>query len=86
MKYAVLYYILLSLLALCLYARDKRLAKRKKRRTPENVLLGVGLLGGAVGSLLGMNLFHHKTKHWYFWGINFLALVAHAALFWYLFF
>ena len=86
MKYAILYYILISLVAFFLYAHDKKKAKRKKWRTPEKVLLGVGLLGGAVGALVGMNLFRHKTKHWYFWAVNFLAIVGHAALFWTLFF
>ena len=30
------------------------------------VLLSVGFFGGAVGALLGMKLFRHKTKHWKF--------------------
>ena len=38
------------------------------------------LLGGSVGALLGMLVFHHKTKHWYFvWGIP-LILLAQIAL------
>ena len=24
------------------------------------------VLGGSLGAILGMRLFHHKTKHWYF--------------------
>ena len=31
------------------------------------VLIGLlPLLGGSVGGILGMRVFHHKTKHWYF--------------------
>ena len=86
MKYAIVFYAIMSLIALILYARDKKKAKKKRWRTPESVLLGVGLLGGAVGAFLGMKLCHHKTKHWYFWAVNILALVLHGALFVYLFF
>ena len=47
---------------------------------PERVLLGCGICGGALGALLGMRLFHHKTRHWYFTAINTAALLAWAAL------
>ena len=45
------------------------------------VLIGLlPLLGGSLGALLGMRVFHHKTKHWYFvWGIP-LILLAQIAL------
>ena len=76
-------YAAMSVLALLLYGADKRRARKKRRRTPESVLLGVGLLGGALGALLGMELFRHKTKHWYFWAVNLLALALQAALLWY---
>ncbi len=85
MKYAIAFYVVMSLLALFLYGRDKKKAKKRKWRTPESVLLGVGFFGGAIGALIGMNLFRHKTRHWYFWAVNLLALGIHAALFWYLF-
>ena len=45
---------------------DKQKAKQKKWRTPEATLFLIALLGGALGSTLGMYLFRHKTKHWYF--------------------
>ena len=76
-------YALISLVALFLYWNDKRKAKRHRWRTPEAVLLGVGFFGGSVGALLGMNLFRHKTKHWYFWAVNVLGLAWQVALvFW----
>lgn len=86
MKYAILFLVLMSALAFILYGADKRKAKKRRWRTPESVLLGVGLLGGAIGALLGMNFFRHKTKHWYFWAINVLALALHIALLIWLFF
>ncbi len=85
MKYAIAFYIVMSLLALFLYGRDKKKAKRRKWRIPESVLLGVGFFGGAVGALLGMNLFRHKTRHWYFCVVNIFSLALHTAIFGYFF-
>ena len=63
-----------------LYGADKAKARRGAWRIPERVLLGCGICGGALGALLGMRLFHHKTRHWYFTAINTAALLAWAAL------
>ena len=75
-----LYLLVMSLIAFVQYGRDKRLAKRGARRTPEKVLLGVGFFGGAIGALLGMQTFRHKTKHWYFQLFFPLMLVVQIAL------
>ncbi len=45
---------------------DKKYAIEHKRRTPEKVLFRWALCGGALGSIIGMELYRHKTKHWYF--------------------
>lgn len=74
----------MSLLALILYGADKARARRRARRIRENVLLGVGILGGAAGGLLGMILFRHKTRHWVFWAVNLIALAVHIAGLYYL--
>ena len=42
---------------------DKRTAKRRSRRVPENSLLALAVLGGSVGGILGMLIFRHKTRH-----------------------
>ncbi len=42
---------------------DKRKAKKGQYRIPERVLFGIALLGGSIGSMLGMQKFRHKTKH-----------------------
>ena len=70
----------ISLITFFLYAADKSKAKRRAWRIPEKVLLGFSFLGGAVGGLCGMNLFRHKTKHWYFWAVNILGLLWQVAL------
>ena len=79
-KALIILYAGMSLLALVLYGTDKRRAKRKRYRIPESVLLGVGFFGGALGALLGMELFRHKTRHWYFWAVNLLSLILQAVL------
>ena len=70
----------MSLLAIILYAGDKKKVKKGAWRTPESVLLGFGFFGGAIGALIAMNSFRHKTKHWYFWVVNVLGLIWQIAL------
>ena len=42
---------------------DKEKAKKHKWRISENTLIILALLGGSIGSFIGMNKFRHKTKH-----------------------
>lgn len=60
------YLLVVNLAAFVLYGADKRRAKRGAWRIPEKTLFLLPLLGGSVGGILGMRVFHHKTKHWYF--------------------
>ena len=61
-----LYLILLNLLGFILMGVDKRRAIRHAWRIPEAHLFGCAILGGSLGSILGMYTFRHKTTHWYF--------------------
>lgn len=56
------YLEIISLAALALMGIDKRRAKRGEWRVPENVLILSAVLGGSIGALAGMYLFHHKTR------------------------
>ena len=38
----------------------------QKQRIPEKTLFVVAAVGGSIGAILGMWIFHHKTRHWYF--------------------
>lgn len=70
----------INLATFCVYGADKRRAKRGAWRVKEKTLFLLPLLGGSVGALAGMKVFHHKTKHWYFaWGIP-AILAAQIAL------
>ena len=71
---------LMSLIAFILYGVDKRKAKKAAWRIPEAVLLNLGFFGGAIGAILGMKTFRHKTKHWYFWFFNIFGLIWQIAL------
>ena len=77
----LIYLLVISVITFFAYGLDKLKAKGKSRRTPEKVLLGLSLFGGAIGGALGMALFRHKTKHWYFIALNLIALLLHSGIF-----
>ena len=56
----------MNVLGFALMGIDKRKAQRSAYRIPEATLFTIAIMGGSLGSVLGMYLFRHKTKHWYF--------------------
>lgn len=73
----------INLLTFIVYGADKRRARKGTWRVPEKTLFLLPLLGGSIGALLGMRVFHHKTKHWYFvWGIPAILLAQIALAVW----
>lgn len=79
MRYLIPYLILMNALGLLLMYADKRRAKRKRWRIPERTLLLVAAFGGSLGSLMGMYLFRHKTRHRKFTVFIPLFLALHTA-------
>ena len=78
-----LYLLAVNLAAFVLMGADKRKARRGAWRIPERTLFLPALLGGALGGVLGMRTFHHKTRHWYFrWGFPLLLALQLAGLGW----
>ena len=78
--------LVINLATFAVYGADKRRARRGAWRVPERTLLLLPLLGGSVGALLGMRVFHHKTKHWYFvWGVPAILLAQLALAAWLLY-
>ena len=59
---AIIYLIFINLLAFFLMGIDKRKAKKGRHRISEKHLFIPVLLGGAFGGIVGMKIFHHKTK------------------------
>ena len=58
----LVYFVAINLFSFGLCGWDKRAAKRGARRVPECRLLAFCALGGSPAFLLGMALFHHKTR------------------------
>jgi uncharacterized membrane protein YsdA (DUF1294 family) len=58
---ALLLYLGASALAFLAYLLDKSAARMNRRRTPENTLHLLGLVGGWPGALLAQTLLRHKT-------------------------
>ena len=78
--YLLWYLAAVNLVTFTVYGVDKAKARRGAWRVPEKTLFLLPPLSGSVGALLGMLVFRHKTKHWYFvWGIP-LILLAQIAL------
>ena len=76
MRYIFIWMAFASIIGFLLMGIDKSKAKRGVWRIPEKTLLGTAFLGGGAGVWLGMEIFHHKTKHWYFkYGVPAIALL-----------
>ena len=63
MPYGIIYGIAINLLAFALCGLDKAKAKKHAWRIPERTLLAICALGGAPLFWVGMQAFHHKTRH-----------------------
>ena len=66
MKYLLIYLGIINLVGFFSMFLDKQKAKRGKWRIPEKTLFLLAIIGGSLGTTLGMHVFRHKTKHWYF--------------------
>lgn len=76
----LIYLIIINAVGLVIMLVDKHNAIHGLSRIPERGLWAVSLLGGSLGTWLGMLLFRHKTKKAKF-TVGFpLILCLHAAL------
>ncbi|MFI4912859.1 MAG: DUF1294 domain-containing protein [Sedimentisphaeraceae bacterium JB056] len=76
----------INIAAFLLYGYDKMRARRQKTRVPEAVLLAWAAIGGSIGSILGQQIFRHKTKkksfRLKFWAVVILQLIILLLWFW----
>lgn len=84
MRYMLLYYLVVNVIAFFMYALDKSRAVHHKWRITERVLLLIAIIGGAIGALLGMIWFRHKTLHLQFRVIVPVFMMLHGAIILYL--
>ena len=79
----VFYLLAVNLLAFILYGIDKKRARNREWRISERMLIGIAVIGGCIGAILGMHVFHHKTRHWYFrYGLP-VILIIQVLLVWF---
>ena len=65
-KILILYLLLINAAGFVLMLADKVKAKKNLYRIPEITLFLIAAMGGSIGSLSGMYLFRHKTRHFHF--------------------
>lgn len=62
----LIYFLIINVIGFFFMGIDKLRAKKQVWRVPEKTLFLIAVLGGSVGTNIGMYVFRHKTKHWYF--------------------
>ena len=58
----IIYLIIINVITMIIYGVDKYKAKHHQWRISEAMLLFLAIIGGSVGALVAMSLFHHKTR------------------------
>jgi uncharacterized membrane protein YsdA (DUF1294 family) len=84
MQLLIGYVVAINLITLYLMAHDKTQARKHgARRVRERTLFLLAAAGGALGSIAGMKIWRHKTKHSSFViGMPALLVLQAAVLFW----
>ena len=81
MEFVYYYMVAINIIGFAIMGRDKHLARKKQWRISESSLWFIAIIGGAIGSAIGMYYFRHKTKHVVFKvGFPLLAVLQIAAL------
>lgn len=52
-----------NIIAFVIMGIDKQKARKRQWRIPERTFWSLAIIGGALGVLIGMKSFRHKTKH-----------------------
>jgi len=62
----IIYIIAVNFIGFMAMVIDKAKAKKHAFRIPEATLFLIAVIGGSIGSIIGMYTVRHKTRHWYF--------------------
>ena len=62
-KVFLIYLLVINVAGFVMMGWDKGKARKDQWRVPERNFFMIALLGGSLGCWLGMQKFHHKTKH-----------------------
>ncbi len=62
-RYLLVYLAGVNIVGLAAMGIDKWKARNRAWRIPEATLFTIAIIGGSIGSMIGMQLFRHKTKH-----------------------
>lgn len=63
LKGIIIYLAAVNVITFIMFGADKARAVKGRWRISEAALILAALLGGSIGALAGMRIFHHKTKH-----------------------
>ena len=80
MNKIIFYYSIINIVTFILMGHDKKNAIKNKERVPEMTLFTLSFMGGGLGTLLGMLIFHHKTKKIKFIILIPLSIIIHICL------
>ena len=76
------YLIVINVVTFTVYGIDKLKAKQGSWRISEATLLILAVIGGSIGAMLGMKVWHHKTMHKKFkYGLPLILLVQIALIY-----
>lgn len=62
----ICYLLIINMVGFSMMGIDKNRARRGAWRISEAALFGIAAMGGSIGCIAGMEVFRHKTRHWYF--------------------
>ena len=83
----LIYLLVINVVGFLLMGIDKLRAKKQVWRVPEKTLFLIAVIGGSIGTNIGMYAFRHKTKHWYFViGMPLILIAQIALIVWLVFF
>lgn len=63
MKWLLAYLLVINIGSFLLFGIDKWKATYNKWRIRESTLIGIAVIGGSIGSIFGVYMFRHKTRH-----------------------